>query len=313
MKKIYPYMSGILLTVALTSACGNGSADSDASESAQTMTDGAGNEVQVPDSPERIIAPYLEDPLLTLGETPVVQWSVMNGSSHQDYLEESLTDIPFIDFELPLESVIEADPDLIIVPDSASLGGGEYSQYDQIAPTYVLSSDTENDWRAALLEVGEVLGEEQAANETIEEYEAHVDEVREELMSEVGSDKVAALWLTNGTYFIVAPSVASGTVLFDDLDLEPANAIANIPADAEAHWNELSREALAELDADYIFLVNSDGESSEALMTEDVWSNIPAVDQDQVFEVDPDGSWLYNGYQANRQTIDDVAAHILGE
>lgn len=119
--------------------------------------------------------------------------------------------------------------------------------------------------------------------------------------------------MIGGDFYVVAPDVASGAVLFEDLELEPANAIANLPEDAGAHWNPISREALAELDADYLFLVDGDPDTIESLKSEAIWSGIPAVEQGNVFEVSGKSSWLYNGYQANMQTIDSVYEHIIGE
>ncbi|MBB6451395.1 ABC-type Fe3+-hydroxamate transport system substrate-binding protein [Geomicrobium halophilum] len=103
------------------------------------------------------------------------------------------------------------------------------------------------------------------------------------------------------------------SVLFEDLDLNPANVIEKLPDDVDAHWNPLSLEALAEIDADYIFLINSDDSSADDLTSESVWSNIPAVEKDQVIEISEDSSWLYNGYQANRQTIQEVYLNIVEE
>ncbi|MBM7632741.1 ABC transporter substrate-binding protein [Geomicrobium sediminis] len=335
MKKIYPYTLAIATTAMLLTACGdqedtdNNSAneeadetveetddaddsESDAGGSEKTVTDGYGNELTVPASPERIIAPYLEDPLLTIGLEPIVQWSVNNGASVQDYLADELGDLPYIDYQLPLESVMEADPDFIVVPDEGTLGSGDYNQYSQMAPTYVMDSETSADWRATLLEMGSLFDRDEEAETALEEYDAYVEEVKQELNDTVGDDKVAVVWLINGSYFVVAPNIASGAVLFEDLELEPANAIAELPEDPD-HWNELSLEAFANLDAEYLFLVNGDGDSVDSLMTEDVWSTIPAVENDQVIEIADDSSWLYNGYQANRQTIEEVHEQMISE
>ncbi|WP_059104632.1 ABC transporter substrate-binding protein [Shouchella shacheensis] len=307
------YVVGLSVCMSLLTACAQGEAGSNETnqDSTKTMTDGVGNEVTIPEEPERIVAPYLEDPLVTIGEEPVRQWAVQNGSSHQQYLEEFLGDTEFIDYELPLEALMEAEPDLVIVPDVSSLGSGEYEQYSQIAPTYVLGTEASEDWRTALTEIGTILDREDAAEEALNEYDSYVEEVKEQLGEHVGSDKVAAIWVTNGSYYIVAPDVASGAVLFEDLGLHPANAIANLPDEVEAHWNELSLEALAELDADYLFLISSDEGSADDLTTESVWSNIPAVEKDQVIEISEDSSWLYNGYQANRQTIEEVYTELI--
>ncbi len=59
------------------------------------VTDTLGNKVTVPAKPKRIIASYLEDYLVALGEKPVAQWTVGQGSI-QDYLAKELKDVPTI-------------------------------------------------------------------------------------------------------------------------------------------------------------------------------------------------------------------------
>src|SRR5690625_4034815 len=58
------------------------------------LVDDLGNKVNIPSSPERVIAPYLEDDLLTIDVMPITQWSLHEGESIQDYLQDDLGDIP---------------------------------------------------------------------------------------------------------------------------------------------------------------------------------------------------------------------------
>ena len=48
----------------------------------------------IPANPQRIIASYLEDHLVTLGVKPAAQWSARDGSSVQDYLQGTLNGVP---------------------------------------------------------------------------------------------------------------------------------------------------------------------------------------------------------------------------
>lgn len=57
-----------------------------------------------------------------------------------------------------------------------------------------------------------------------------------------------------------------------------------ISKNATADWNQVSLEKLAELDADHIFLVNSD--ESAPLFQEAIWKNLPAVKNNQVHTYD---------------------------
>lgn len=82
------------------SACGSSTDDestdstdsSDATNEMNIMTDAMGHEVEIPENPERVLGTYLEDYLVTLGVTPVAQWSAPNGT--QVYLEDQLEEVP---------------------------------------------------------------------------------------------------------------------------------------------------------------------------------------------------------------------------
>jgi iron complex transport system substrate-binding protein len=121
----------------------------------KTLKDALGNEVKIPATPQRIIATYLEDPLVALGVKPVAQWSVPNGI--QDYLQNDLAGIPNIPYDLPFEAVTSFNPDLIIIASNSEVKDGKYEQYNKIAPTYILGDEINKDWRQALLKIGEVL------------------------------------------------------------------------------------------------------------------------------------------------------------
>lgn len=110
-------MVGLMVMVLFLSACGNnnpGNASNAGTEpttaptaeapaAPKTLTDAMGHEVTIPANPGRVLGSYLEDALVTLGVTPVAQWSVTNGI--QDYLSTELKDVPTISYDLPLEAV----------------------------------------------------------------------------------------------------------------------------------------------------------------------------------------------------------------
>ena len=141
------------------------------------MTDTLGNEVTVPATPQRIIASYLEDHLVTLGVTPAAQWSVPNGI--QDYLQAGgLEGVPTISYNLPPEEVLSFEPDLILIGSAATLQNDMYAQYSKIAPTYVLGDELVADWRAALTKIGEVLNKSAEAEQALAAYDAKVEDTK---------------------------------------------------------------------------------------------------------------------------------------
>ncbi|MCT2535499.1 iron-hydroxamate ABC transporter substrate-binding protein [Aquibacillus koreensis] len=284
--------------------------DTESEATERTLTDAMGNEVTVPAEPQRVIASYLEDYLVALGITPVAQWSVSDGASIQDYLQDGLADVPTIPYDLPLEAVTSFNPDLIIMDSASMVEGNKYDQYSRIAPTYVIGSEQNNDWRDELLEIGKVFGQEEKAEQILADYEAKAAAAKEEIQSSIGDESVAALWLVSNTFYIVSENLSSGDVLYNDLGLTVPNVVTEISESSEANWSEISLEKLAELDADHIFLVNSDKGTGSEMLQDDIWQNIPAVKNGNIYEYESTTSWLYTGPIASTQMIDNILAEI---
>lgn len=275
------------------------------------VTDDAGHEVSVPENPERIIGTYLEDDLLTLEETPVVQWTV-GEESIQEYLQpEGLEGVPLMPFDLPFEAVTLEEPDLLLLSSSDLADGDKYDSYSKIAPTFVVESGSYDDWRDRLTRVSEVFGKEDLAEEKINEYNSVVENTAADLEEEVGDESAVAVWWTGDSYFISNQDKSSGEVLYNDLGLTAPLLVEELSADNETPWIEASLESLAELEADHIFFIGTDEGDSEAAFSDDVFSNIPAIENGNVYEYTKADSWLYSGYIANSLIVEDVEEALV--
>ncbi|MFC4402612.1 iron-hydroxamate ABC transporter substrate-binding protein [Gracilibacillus xinjiangensis] len=276
----------------------------------RTLTDALGNEVTIPAEPMRVIASYLEDYLVALGIKPVAQWSVRDGADIQDYLQDSLEGVPTIPSELPYEAVMEFEPDLIIMDSATMVEDNKYEQYKKIAPTYVMGTEENTDWRTELKTIGEIFAMEDQAEQVLADYEVKAEDAKEQIQSAIGDESVAALWLFADTFYIVSENLSSGDLLYNDLGLTAPSVVEEISTASSSNWSEISLEKLAELEAEHIFLVNSQGDG--ATMLEDpIWQNIPAVQNGNVYEYDQSSSWLYTGPIANSQMIDDALESLV--
>lgn len=273
-----------------------------------TLTDASGTEVTIPADPQHVLASYLEDYLVALDVKPVAQWSVANGT--MEYLTDELAGIPEIPFDLPLEVVNSMDPDFIILGDDSQGAEGKKDELAKIAPTFLLGSETVKDWRQTLTKIGEILQREDQAAAVLEAYDAKVDEAKTAIEGAVPGESAAILWLISETIYLVDESVASGAVLYDDLGLTPPNLVTDIPEENRNSWNPISMEALADLDADHIFLINGEGAESETLKTA-VWNNLPAVKAGQVYELPAKSSWLYSGPIASGNIVDEAVERLV--
>lgn len=308
-------ISSALLLVGLLSACSPGSSTTEettassttADNGTHTLTDTLGHSVEIPNQPKRIIGSYLEDYLVALGETPVAQWTVGSGSI-QDYLQDDLKDVPTISYDLPYENVLSFEPDLLLISSSATVEGGKYEQYNKIAPTYVVKNGTDVTWEEQLQDIGKVLNKENKAEEIIQDYQDYAKETREELSDQIDGKTAAVLWVTNNSAFMVSQNRSSGRIVYEDLQFGVPSLVEEVSKEATSDWSAVSSEKLAELDADYIILVNSDEKA--AMFNEPTWQNLKAVKAGQVFEFGPTSSWLYNGPIASRQMIDDINGEL---
>ncbi|WP_235473272.1 ABC transporter substrate-binding protein [Lysinibacillus macroides] len=311
MTKKHLILTVIFMFSIVLAACGNQSSTSDKdsqTEQNRILTDSLGHEVTIPEKPQRVIAPYLEDHLIALGIMPVAQWSVKGGSV-QGYLQDSLKDIPTIEFDLPFEAVTSFDPDLIIIGSPDIAEGEKYEQYSKIAPTYVMGTEDSN-WRNKLLKVGEIFGQTEKANEVLAEYEQAAKEAKEKIESQIDHPSAAVIWNIKNTIYMVSDTASSGVVLYNDLGLQVPNLVKEVSASATSDWSQVSLEKFVQIDADYLFVINSVSAGSADLLSDPLLANIPAIKNDHVYEFDQSSSWLYSGAIANRQIIQNVVDSI---
>ncbi|SEO65958.1 iron-hydroxamate ABC transporter substrate-binding protein [Paenibacillus sp. OV219] len=323
-KKFSIVLMSILAIMLVLSACGsnnngntatentgtaNTGTDNTAAAEPKVVKDAMGHDVTIPANPQKILASYLEDPVVALGDKPVAQWSVANGI--QDYLAPQLNGVPTIAYDLPVESVLGFAPDLIIIGSESQVQKGLYEQYAKIAPTYVLGDKVNNDWREALKTIGGLLGKSDAADKAIADYDQKAADTKAKLEGSVGKKSAAVLWLVAKNFYLVDDTKSSGAVLYKDLGLTPPNLVSNMPAEAKAAWNPVTMEKLAELNADYIFLVNSDKTDAAETLKNPVWQNIPAVKNKHVIELPASSAWLYSGKIAGEMMMDDAVKNLV--
>lgn len=292
-----------LLALFSLAACGQSSDSKDTSNDTRTLSDAQDHKVEIPKKPKRIIASYLEDYLVALDEKPVAQWTVGEGKI-QNYLQDKLKGIPTINYDLPYEDVLKFEPDLLLIGSNGSLEGGKYKEYAKIAPTYVVKNGEDVTWREQLEDIGKVLGKEDKAKDIEKDYDQLVDKTKTELKDKIEGKSAVVLWVTNNSAFMVADTRSSGQLLYQELGFDVPKLTKDISKKATADFSPVSLESLSQLDADYIFLVNSD--SGAAMFKDPLWSNIPAVKNNHLYEFDGESSWLYNGPIAYTKMVESI-------
>ncbi|WP_411343339.1 ABC transporter substrate-binding protein [Paenibacillus sp. WLX1005] len=315
-------LSMALLTSACSSAATTGSNTNESSStpaatqtetaSERTLKDSMGHEVKIPANPQRIIASYLEDPLVALGVTPAAQWSIKGGSV-QDYLQDKLANVPTISSDLPFEAVASFTPDLLLMDSAEMVEGDKYNQYSAIAPTYVVGNAENNDWREELKTVGEVLNKSTEADKVLSDYDAKVADAKTQIQQKVGTKSAAAIWISGKSVFVVNPKLSSGDVMYNDLGFTVPDVVTQASEGKTANWSSLALESLSTLDADYLFVIIQDGAKPDDGISSSVWNSIPAVKAGHAYTLSMKSSWLYTGAVANSMIIDDILKNVVSQ
>lgn len=260
--------------------------------------------MKLTEKPVKIVAPYLEDSLITLGIQPAAKWAY--GDLVQQYLEPYLADVPKLDFAggLNKEALLSFNPDLIVFYTSRMVDEDAYRQYSQISPTYVFDDGTV-DWKKTLRLLGDMTGLSDKAEQAIAQYEAKLQTAKEQIKKEAEGKTFAVIrakpkeiQLMDGTYY-------SGPILYNDLGLTPHRLVKELSWD---HAASLSLELLPQLDADYIFVLVQDDSSRKVLeefQSSALWKGLPAVKNKKVIEM-PANYWMATGAIANTLKMDDV-------
>lgn len=273
----------LLILILILAACGKAEGESGAAESevSDTFTyESETGAVEVPTDPKRIIA-LTNGPNILALEGNIVgidEWTGMN-----PLFEEKLEGVEIVT-EDNLEKIIELDPDLIIA-------GSHMKNLDklgEIAPT-VSFTWGKLDYLDQQVEIGKLLNKEEQAVSWAEDFQKRAAAIGDEIRAEIGEDAtVSVIESGNKEFYVFGDNYARGTeILYQAMDLNMPAKVEELALEAGVYT--FSSEVLPEFAGDYvIFSKNPDVDNS---FTEtDVWQNIPAVKNDQVFEINTKAS-----------------------
>jgi AraC-like DNA-binding protein/ABC-type Fe3+-citrate transport system substrate-binding protein len=256
----------------------------------------------------RIVSLLMEDLLLTLGVTPIVQWS-HTGWGRQEYL--GLNHIPAFDvLQNSYEPLSTYKPDLIIARRSDyEYRTDQYEQCKRFVQTDIIVHD-DADWRSTLRTVANLLGRVNQAEQAIQQYETKVSKVRRLLTRSI-KDRTYA-FLRVSAECISIDQTYTKSFLWGDLGIVPHPMVQELSS--EEGRQGVTWEWLQRLDSDYIFFAFDKWHEQEAgserrQITHPLWHTIPAVRNRHAFEVDF-MTWMNHGYLANNKKVDDVLSML---
>ncbi len=218
--------------------------------------------------------------------------------------------------EPDLEAVVAAQPDLIV-------NGQRFAQYYEDFRTLVPDAaiveldprDGEpfaDELKRQTLALGEIFGHEDDAQQLVDDFDAAAQRV---VAAYDPADTVMAVLTSGGEISYVAPSTGRTLgPLYDILGLTPALEVA---AEDESHGDDISVEAIAEADPDWILVMDRDagvsansGEAytpaNELLAGSQALQNTTAVRDGQIVYA-PQDTYLNEGILTYTEFLDALA------
>ena len=302
-KKLFALLTVSALAVAALVGCGNSSSKGEdktgdqtvEQQSSETVTiKDAKGEVQIPANPQRIVDLSGNSDILS-----VLGYSVV-GTANSDaydytkfpsYLEDVLSGAKILGYSMQdtmdIEGILELDPDLIII---SSVQEKMYDQLKEIAPT-VMVQLAQTNWRDDIETFAKLFNKEDVASKWLEDYDAQAKEVGQRIKKQYGEDTTYLAMLASGGQLYVFDAAGIGSILYEDMGLQKPQ---NMPEQEDISLPVISYEGLADIDADYMFVVGTK-EDLDALHESSIYQGMRAVKDGNVIEL-PSSPYFNMGY-----------------
>ncbi|MFC3803941.1 AraC family transcriptional regulator [Cohnella sp. GCM10012308] len=259
-------------------------AEATASASSDTITYHAVNgDVQIPKNPKRIVvvAGAYAGYLLTLGIKPIA----VGEEAFHNYNEGKLDGVENIGSDVPVEKILELQPDLILIWD----GADQLEKLTKIAPTVALAYGVPV--RDQLREFGKMTGRESQAEAWIDSWDEKIAEYKPLVTAAVGDKTVSIFDSSSAKEFYAYGSFGrGGDIIYGEFGLKAPPIIQKEAIDSGTGWAKLTLELLPEYAGDYIFISGWTGsENPEPVFQGSIWDNLPAVKNGRVYRNDTRG------------------------
>lgn len=277
----------LLVLVLILGACGNKS-DSDKKEATKSYKLDSGKSIDIPKKPERIavVAPTYAGGIKYLGGNIVAVNEQVDSSK---LLKDKFKGVEKIG-ENDVEKVAKAKPDLIVVYSTDK----NIKKYNKIAPTVVYDYG-KHKYLDQQRELGKLLGKEDKVASWEKEWKAQTKKDGQEIKDKIGEDATVSIFdeFDKKLYSYGPNWGRGGEVLYQAFGLKMPDKLNDLVK--KEGWAEVKQEKIADYAGDYI-VSTSEGKSKPAYEKTDLWQNIPAVQKDQVIQVQAETYWYNDPY-----------------
>lgn len=259
---------------------GNAALETVATE--QTITY-LGKDYVVPAEVNNIVAASLEsmEDAAILGVKPVGVLAIADAIP--GYLSTELAGASLVGdkFAPSNEAILQLDPDVIL--GSSKFGEDVAGALNKIQ-TMIPYSHISTNWKDNLLLLGQLSGKSSEAETIISDYESKAAAAKVELGEKLKDQSVLVIRIRQGSMCVYPAGVYLNPVIYEDLGISVPEVITSTEAQAE-----LSLEALADINPDYIFLQFETSENTDNatalddLLQNPIFKSVNAAKNDHVF------------------------------
>lgn len=231
--------------------------------------------IEVPANPQRVVvvSSYAGN-VAALGVNLV---GVDSWSKENPRYDQYLADAEEVSEE-SLEKIIELDPDLIIGLSTAQ----NLDKLKEIAPTVTFTYG-KVDYLTQHLEIGKLLNKEKEAQDWIDGFKKRAKTSGEEIKAVIGENAtVSVIENFDKQLYVFGDNWGRGTeILYQEMGLAMPDKVKEMAL--SAGYYALSLEVLPEFAGDYI-VFSKTADQDNSFQETDVYKNIPAVQNNHVFE-----------------------------
>lgn len=287
-------LGAVAVTGALLSACATAGEAASSAEGATVVVEDNHGQIEVPVDPQRVVA--LDNTVFqTLSDWGIPLVAAPKGVMG-DLWPEYTNDPEILDVgnhrEPNLEVIVEADPDLVI-------GGHRFASYYEDIKALVPATieitpregrDHAEELKRQITILGQIFDRETEAQALVDGFDQTVEEARG---AYDGESTAVGLITSGNTIAYAAPGSGRGVGnVFPTLELTPAIERA---AEDVAHGDEISVEAIASADPDWLIVLDRDAAilpddyvaAAELIEQSEALQHVTAVREGQIIYLDP--------------------------
>ncbi len=303
MKK-YIWLIAAMMTLVLA-ACGNteesaseedsGGSSDESAEMVPYTTD-AGEEIEIPKDPQRIVvlaSSYFGNLMHLDANVAGVSNDVEGSEVLKPIAEDGNVELLEVG---NVEQVMNLDPDLIITFSTDE----NLDKLKAIAPTIPVEYEKWN-YLDIHEEMGRIVGKEEEAAEWVEGFEAELAEDKKAVEEAIGEDASATVIEQYAKdIYVYGTNWGRGTeILYQGLGMEVPEEVQNEVV--ETGWKSISAEEIGKYAGDFMFVGTGDAGAENAYKDTAVWQGLDAVENDRVIEFDSPTFYYNDPYSLEYQ------------